>query len=184
VLVLLDACHSGAVSNVEPDLDKLSKGLAASNVSVLTSSSSKEISREDPAWQNGAFTKVLMEALGRDADENHDGLVSMTELAHYMSTHLPAMTANHQHWGWKCVLRAISSSLVCEARTAGDRCSNLFERDRILEPYDAFACVRSAAQWERSSRCTSLGRVDGFDQDEGARKRDEGGEVLRGLLAA
>src|SRR5437868_6158481 len=29
-----------------------------------------------------------------------------------------------------------------------------------------------------------LGRVDGFDQDEGARKRDEGCEVLCGLLAA
>jgi hypothetical protein len=29
-----------------------------------------------------------------------------------------------------------------------------------------------------------LGRVDGFDQDERARKRDEGSEVLRGLLAA
>jgi hypothetical protein len=29
-----------------------------------------------------------------------------------------------------------------------------------------------------------LGRVGGFDQDERARKRDEGSEVLRGLLAA
>jgi hypothetical protein len=29
-----------------------------------------------------------------------------------------------------------------------------------------------------------LGRVDGFDQDEGAGERDEGSEVLRGLLAA
>jgi predicted acyl esterase len=32
--------------------------------------------------------------------------------------------------------------------------------------------------------CDTLGRVDGFDQDERARKRDEGSEVLRGLLAA
>jgi hypothetical protein len=30
----------------------------------------------------------------------------------------------------------------------------------------------------------NLGRVDGFDQDERARKRDEGGKVLCGLLAA
>jgi hypothetical protein len=29
-----------------------------------------------------------------------------------------------------------------------------------------------------------LGRVDGFDQDKRARKRDEGGKVLCGLLAA
>jgi predicted phosphodiesterase len=29
-----------------------------------------------------------------------------------------------------------------------------------------------------------LGRVDGFDQDERGRKRDEGGKVLCGLLAA
>jgi len=30
----------------------------------------------------------------------------------------------------------------------------------------------------------SLGRVDGFDQDKGASQRDEGGEVVRGFLAA
>src|SRR5258708_333786 len=30
----------------------------------------------------------------------------------------------------------------------------------------------------------TLGRVDGFDQDEGTGERDEGGEVLSGLLAA
>jgi hypothetical protein len=29
-----------------------------------------------------------------------------------------------------------------------------------------------------------LGCVDGFDEDEGASERDEGGDVLRGLLAA
>jgi hypothetical protein len=29
-----------------------------------------------------------------------------------------------------------------------------------------------------------LGCVDGFDEDEGARERDEGAVILRGLLAA
>src|SRR5258708_5834504 len=37
-------------------------------------------------------------------------------------------------------------------------------------------------RWTESQ--SSLGRVDGFDQDERTSERDEGGEVLRGLLAA
>jgi len=85
VLVLLDACHSGAVaadgSKLATNADLLRSTMASSNVTVLTSSSAEESSRENDAWNNGAFTKVLLEAFGKDADENHDGLISMSELS-------------------------------------------------------------------------------------------------------
>jgi WD40 repeat protein len=103
VLALLDACHSGAVaadgSKLAANADLLRAILASSNVTVLTSSSADEPSREDEAWKNGAFTKVLIEAFGKDADENHDGLISMSELTVYMSAHLPMLTGDHQHPG-------------------------------------------------------------------------------------
>ena len=42
---------------------------------------------------------MLLDALGKDADENHDGLISMSELTHYLATHVPTLTAYSQHPG-------------------------------------------------------------------------------------
>jgi WD40 repeat protein/uncharacterized caspase-like protein len=101
VLLLLDACHSGAVtadgSKLTPNADLLRSVLAQNNVTVLTSSKGKEPSREDDKWQNGAFTKVLMQALSGDADENHRGVISMSELTDYVSRQLPLLTNGQQH---------------------------------------------------------------------------------------
>ena len=101
VLVLLDACYSGGAS-----LDGgaqavasavLGQALAAANVNVLTSSSASQASREDDTWQNGAFTKAVLEALGSDdADENKDGLLSATELARYVDRRVRNMTSGSQ----------------------------------------------------------------------------------------
>ena len=54
--------------------------MAASNVTVLTSSTADKLSREDEKWQHGAFTKVLLDALsgaGGDIDTDHNGVISM-----------------------------------------------------------------------------------------------------------
>ncbi|MFZ0494865.1 MAG: caspase family protein [Methylocella sp.] len=103
VLVLLDACHSGAAtgdgSALASDAERLRLTIADSNVTVLTSSSTNEFSREDEKWNHGAFTKVLLDALGKDADEDHDGLISMSELTHYLATHVSGLTEGHQHPG-------------------------------------------------------------------------------------
>jgi hypothetical protein len=103
VLVLLDACHSGAAtgagSALTSNADVLRMRVSANNVTVLTSSTGNEFSREDVKWNNGAFTKVLLDALGKDADENHDGLISMSELTYYVATHVPALTEGQQHPG-------------------------------------------------------------------------------------
>lgn len=100
VLVLLDACYSGGASadgSAQPAASNvLSTALAAANITVLTSSSASQASREDPAWRNGAFTEALLEALGPDADTNHDGLISATELAAYIACRVPALTEGRQ----------------------------------------------------------------------------------------
>jgi hypothetical protein len=100
---LLDACYSGAAasdgSKLSTNADLLRSIIASSNVTVLTSSSAAEPSEEDEAWKNGAFTKVLIEALGRDADDNRNGLISMSRLIDYLSRHLPMLTGDRQHLG-------------------------------------------------------------------------------------
>jgi uncharacterized caspase-like protein len=100
VLVLLDACRSGAATadgtGVTVDATLLRTALAGANVTVLTSSAGTEPSHEDPRWGNGALTEVLLEALGGAADTNRDGLISVVELADYLTTHVPRLTEGRQ----------------------------------------------------------------------------------------
>jgi uncharacterized caspase-like protein len=101
VLVLLDACHSGATTvNGAPlamDGTALHTALAAANVTVLTSSSGSEVSREDPAWQHGAFTKVLLDAFNDPAaDINRNSLISPNGLAAYVTTRVSSLTGGAQ----------------------------------------------------------------------------------------
>jgi WD40 repeat protein len=103
VLVLLDACRSGgAMANGQAlgaDATRLRMVLGASNVTVLTSSSAAELSREDPRWGNGAFTEILLEALSSRADENRNGLISVSELMGYLTDHVPELTNGAQRPG-------------------------------------------------------------------------------------
>ena len=104
VLVLLDACHSGAttVDGAAQAMDStaLRTGLAAANVTVLTSSSGSQVSREDPAWEHGAFTKVLLDALtDAAADTDRNGLISTIGLADYVTTRVSSLTGGAQSPG-------------------------------------------------------------------------------------
>ena len=97
VLVLLDACHSGAATadgvSVAVDGGGLNDALSGlQNVNVLTSSDSDAPSFERDEWENGAFTEVLLGAFPA-ADRNGDNLVSMRELQAYMTRELPRVTA-------------------------------------------------------------------------------------------
>ena len=97
VLILLDACHSGAFTF---DNFVLRGIIALGNATVLTSSHGAEPSREAEAWQNGAFTKVFLDALSDSgADANHDGIISMSELTDYLSKKLPELTNGVQQLG-------------------------------------------------------------------------------------
>jgi uncharacterized caspase-like protein len=101
VLVLLDACHSGATTMngaaIAIDADVLRTGLAAANVTVLTSSKGSETSEERDTWQHGAFTKALLDAFDDPAaDINHNRLISTTGLANYLTKRVPELTDGHQ----------------------------------------------------------------------------------------
>jgi WD40 repeat protein len=103
VLVLLDACRSGgAMANGQPlaaDATRLRMALVGSNITVLTSSSAAELSREDPQWGHGAFTTILLEALSSWADADKNGLISVSELTGYLTRHVPGLTHGAQHPG-------------------------------------------------------------------------------------
>jgi WD40 repeat protein len=102
VLVLLDACHSGATSldgsSQAVDAAVLRRELAAANVTVLTSSGRSEVSLEDDAWQHGAFTRALLDALNDPAaDTDHVGLINATALAHYVVRDVSSLTGGKQN---------------------------------------------------------------------------------------
>jgi uncharacterized caspase-like protein len=102
VLVLLDACRSaGMIGRAIPGADVLRSVLAASNVTVLTSSTADKLSREDEKWQHGAFTQVLLDALGSadDIDTDRNGVISMAELTAYIAKHLDELTGGDQQLG-------------------------------------------------------------------------------------
>jgi WD40 repeat protein len=102
VLVFLDACRSAGLIGTVPAADVLKSALAASNVTVLTSSSADKLSREDEKWQHGAFTKVLLDALSGsavDIDTDNNGVITMAELTAYIAKHLSQLTGGEQQLG-------------------------------------------------------------------------------------
>jgi hypothetical protein len=100
VLVLLDACRSAGLIDGAPGANLLSSAVAAGNVTVLTSSRADKLSREDEAWQHGAFTKVLLDALSDDdVDTDQNGVISMSDLTAYMEKRLDLLTGGDQQLG-------------------------------------------------------------------------------------
>jgi hypothetical protein len=67
VLLLLDACHSGAVGAqgwaTDPDAKVLQDAMNLKTVTVLTSSGENELSEELPEWEHGALAEAFLDAL-------------------------------------------------------------------------------------------------------------------------
>lgn len=118
--VFIDACYSGAIANIEsggakgdspPQEAALSKAivelaLASPEFYTLLSCSPGELSYEDKAWNNGAFTKALLEAFWNQlaeglsgpirADTNGDQVLTMAELYHFVQQRVPAILRTKQ----------------------------------------------------------------------------------------
>jgi WD40 repeat protein len=102
VLLLLDACHSGAVGLgvSATNLDAVLRNLVTRDtVTVLTSSTKDELSMESAAWNHGAFTQAFLDALAGRARADDEGRISMPELAKAMDRDLDALTKGKQHLG-------------------------------------------------------------------------------------
>jgi hypothetical protein len=76
VLLILDACHAGAMTLGEP------------RYAVLAGCRPDQLCREPPELANGAFTRAILEGLQGEADANRDGIVTLEELQAYVQGRL------------------------------------------------------------------------------------------------
>ncbi len=96
VVMLLDACHSGAVSEGASN-EKVAASLAAKVGVVFASSSGNEFSFEDASWRHGAFTKAILGALDGQADYTKDNIIDWNEFQLYVTNTVKTLTKGSQH---------------------------------------------------------------------------------------
>lgn len=97
-LAFLDTCHSGAIQPLRTrDLKAAIRALQQDVVLTVAASAGNERSEEKTAWQHGAFTKSLLEALEGAADTSRDGAVSLDELITYVKAQVPKLTEGRQN---------------------------------------------------------------------------------------
>lgn len=110
VLLLVDACHSGAAgiagiagrrNLVLADTNRLVEGLAGTKTgtALFSASSSSESSLESSEFGggHGAFSHQLIRGLEGGADANADGLVSVRELFDFVYREVTTTTSGVQH---------------------------------------------------------------------------------------
>jgi WD40 repeat protein len=101
VLLLLDACHSGAIGAgawaTDPDAKVLQDAMDLENVTVLTSSKKNELSEELPEWRHGALAQAFLDALAGAADSK--GIVRLSALTDAMENEVRSLTKGRQHLG-------------------------------------------------------------------------------------
>jgi WD40 repeat protein len=101
-VAFLDTCHSGNIfgsgqkglndmSGVINELASAENGLV-----VFSSSTGRQFSLENASWNNGAFTKALVEGVDGKADEQHSGRVTYKMLDLYVSERVKSLTQGNQ----------------------------------------------------------------------------------------
>ena len=96
VILLLDACHSGAVSEGASN-EKVAASLSDKVGVVFASSSGNEFSFEEPSWQHGAFTKAILGALDGGADYTADRIIDWNEFQLFVTNTVTVLTKGSQH---------------------------------------------------------------------------------------
>lgn len=102
VVVFIDACHSGKVtasSKYNADLSGAVNDLAndVTGAVVFSSSTGKEVSKEDNDSRHGAFTKAVLDGLNGGAMINKNKQITFKALDLFISEEVPKRTANEQH---------------------------------------------------------------------------------------
>ncbi len=100
-IVFLDTCHSGNVMgkrrgalDITAVVNELTS--AENGAVVFSSSTGNQSSIEDPAWQNGAFTKAVVEGLNGKADYTGRGKITINMLDLYISERVKELTKGWQ----------------------------------------------------------------------------------------
>ncbi len=115
-LLLIDTCESGEWEAKPPQymrredialLRSLSRNrqryvfndlLRRTGAIVFSSSRANEFSYESKEWKNGAFTSALLRALAdATVDKNEDAIVTIKEIANWVTNEVASITADLQH---------------------------------------------------------------------------------------
>ena len=106
LIFIADTCYSGAsggrtlvTSRTRANLsdkfyERISKGKGRI---IISSSSANEISKEDDTLQHGIFSYHMLEGLKGRADQDGDGIITVSELFSYISRTVPEASAQDQH---------------------------------------------------------------------------------------
>jgi len=100
--VFMDACHSGNVLGANQQravlLHQAINDLtgADNGAVVFTSSTGRQFSLENPAWNNGAFTKALVEGLNGAADIFNRQTITVNTLSSYVANRVRELTNGQQ----------------------------------------------------------------------------------------
>ncbi|MYL84032.1 hypothetical protein GTA51_12915 [Desulfovibrio aerotolerans] len=101
-LFFVDTCHSGSImgagrrgmTDVNGVINELSS--AGNGAIVFAASTGRQYSLEKPDWQNGAFTKALVEGVLGKADNRRTGRVTFKMLDLYISERVKELTGGEQ----------------------------------------------------------------------------------------
>ena len=105
MLVFLDTCHAGQamVTRGASDINAVVSELSSTENGVVTyaSSTGRQLSQENDAWHNGAFTKALIEGLpaaGRKgkADVTNKGFITTAALDLWLAERVKELTGGSQ----------------------------------------------------------------------------------------
>jgi len=102
LLVFMDACHSGNIMGnqnqraavVEQAVNELTS--ADNGPVIFTSSTGRQYSLEAQEWNNGAFTKAVVEGLTGKADLSGKKTVSVKSLDYYITSRVKELTKGKQ----------------------------------------------------------------------------------------
>ena len=106
LIFIADTCYSGAsggrtmmATKTRANLsDKFYERIAKGKGRVIISScSANEISKEDDNLQHGVFSYYMLQGLKGRADQNGDGIITVSELFSYISRKVPQASAQDQH---------------------------------------------------------------------------------------
>lgn len=100
----VDTCHAGNALGTSKTrtiggmTDAFVNELASAEngVIVFSSSTGKQLSQENPAWGNGAFTKALVEGLSGKADFSKTGKITQKGLDYYVTERVKELTHGQQ----------------------------------------------------------------------------------------
>ena len=101
LLVFMDACHSGNMMGNTQRAAMLATAIAEltgadNGAMVFTSSTGRQFSLENPEWNNGAFTKALVEGLNGEADLYGRKTVTVKSLDLYITNRVKELTDGQQ----------------------------------------------------------------------------------------